>query len=118
MADAVIVNLGTNDFWASHTPTEQQWTSAWLTLVSTVHARYGPHVPVFAVCGPWWVMNGLECNRTRQAVQSASAAGLNVQYIDAIDPAVHAYSIIDNNTGCVGHPRASAHEAMAKDCNP
>ena len=118
LADAVVVNLGTNDFWPQHTPTQQQWDAAWLRMAATVRARYGAHVPLLAVCGPWYVMAGLECNRTRHAASAAAAAGLNVQYIDAIDPAAHPFTIADNNTGCVGHPRASAQQAMAKALQP
>lgn len=118
-ADAVLVNLGTNDFWLQHEPTQAQWNAAWINLASTVAHFYGATTPVLAICGPWWVLNGAECNATRFAVQACHEKGLSaVQYVDAIDPAVHPMSIAGNSSGCVGHPSAEAHAAMASALEP
>ena len=49
--DAVVINLGTNDFSSDPFPEEEKFITAYVDLLGAVRARY-PEAVIFAVSGP------------------------------------------------------------------
>ena len=105
--DAIIINLGTNDYANYHpAPTPQQWTDAYLQLATRIHEAR--KVPIFAICGPWIVDNGLECSNIKAAVTAGVQKGIPIKYISLESPG----SIPQNRSGCAGHPSQLAQHVM------
>ena len=114
-ASAVLMNLGTNDYWPCHPNiTKANWSDAVIGVMKTANASYGP-VPFFVVCGPWNIGTRYPdgtfemCRNSRAAVAAARAAGFNAHFYEFPQN-----SIPRNNTGCSGHPDRAAHRAMAQ----
>ena len=49
---AVVINLGTNDYSEEPFPSRAQFESAYITFIETIRESYGSPIPVFLVCGP------------------------------------------------------------------
>jgi len=106
--DAVVINLGTNDFSTDGDPTETQFVSTYVTFLEKMRARY-PNAMVMCTVAP--LLGGDDEVRAVSYVQSAvsqrNAAGDDdVKWIDLrVDPTGY---------GCDWHPSVATHEQMAQ----
>lgn len=101
--DAVIVNLGTND-WFSRSFNSSEFTATYVSLAYNISARYGPDISLFLACGP--MTNGY-CTAVKDVIS-----------ILATNPAAPAAYFLDQTDlgltlGCCGHPSASDDEVIA-----
>lgn len=107
--DAVVINLGTNDF-SGATPTpafQQQFTDAYVAFMQNITAWYdAPHIEFFCAVGPMTAAPG---NATAAAVAAANAAGLHATLLNLT-------GIFCD--GCAGHPGVAGHRAMAAAAQP
>jgi len=107
--DAVVVNLGTNDFSTDNDPTADDFLNGYLGLLRSIRARY-PDALIVCTLGP--LLSGTDLVQARQgisnAVQTLSAAGDSrtlVYEMQAGNP----------NPGCDWHPSLLTHAAMAAE---
>jgi len=101
--DAVIINLGTND-WFSGYFNATTFTAAYVSLAYNISAHYGPDISLFLACGP---MTSGYCKAVQNTISTLAA-----------DPSAPAAYFLDQTDlgltlGCCGHPSASDDEAMA-----
>jgi len=106
---AVVVNLGTNDFSTHRDPPEAQFEAAYVALLERIRAHY-PDAVILCTIGPV-VFDGLpEAEKTiSRAVHSRVAAGdakVKAFELAPTDPA--------NGYGCDWHPSLRTHQTMAK----
>jgi lysophospholipase L1-like esterase len=110
--DAIVINLGTNDFSATYgAPNPASFSGAYLTLLGNLRATY-PNAKVFLAIGPM-LSNGYPQNTTylsdaARALESIRAAAQNPN-IAIITLA----TLSDTERGCDSHPTAAAHARMA-----
>jgi lysophospholipase L1-like esterase len=108
--DAIIINLGTNDFGHDSGPAwEANFSAIYTAFVLNATRRYGnPSLPVFLAQGN--INNGTPLQNALQVAAAAiNAAGGNATYLDLrVGP-------ID---GCGGHPGVLGHAAMANAAKP
>lgn len=50
--DAVVINLGTNDYSTQPSPPQNIFEGAYKEFVSIMQKQYSPQTPIFLVCGP------------------------------------------------------------------
>ena len=106
---AVIINLGTNDFSTDSDPSAEDFQAAYLDMLERLRLRY-PTTFILCTVGP--LLSGSDLDRARTgisaAVQSRNEAG---------DDAVLAYEMTtgNENPGCDWHPGLATHEAMAEE---
>ena len=106
---AVVINLGTNDFSTAVDPTEEQFEQALGTLLEHVRAE-APDALILATVGP--LLTGTDLATARMyignVVQKRNAAG---------DAKVQAFDLAPTNPadgyGCDWHPSARTHQVMA-----
>jgi lysophospholipase L1-like esterase len=106
---AVVINLGTNDFAPVNMPTQAQFGGAYTAFIATVRAKY-PDAWIFCTVGPLLFATGLaDATADIQAVvASAQAAGdAKVQYLD------FGQQNTSLGTGCQYHPNVTEQNAMA-----
>lgn len=101
--DAIVCNLGTNDYSTEPAPSQQQFTQGYLALIAQFRAAY-PQSVIFLVCGP---ILGQPCSYVQQVVQATS----NAVYIDM-------QGLLTDEVTCCGHPNAAAQAIMAKTAAP
>jgi hypothetical protein len=102
--DAILINLGTNDFGHDSGPAwEANFTSTYVAFVLNATRRYGrPTMPVFVAQGP--MNNGVPLYTClHNAIDAINAAGGNAIYLDMRGPP---------NDGCGGHPGVQGHLQM------
>jgi lysophospholipase L1-like esterase len=111
--DAVVINLGTNDFSTAPHPAGEVFLQAYTELVVKVRNRY-PQAHIFAVAGPIMV-DPAEATIRSVVAQMREVLG---------DDRVH-FVKIDNNLelsavdyGCDWHPNASGHHKIANQLIP
>ena len=110
--DAVVINLGTNDFSSQPFPAADVFVNAYRELLTAVRARY-PDSEIVAAAGP--LMMGQAPALIRQAVELQQAAG---------DTRVHFVLLEDTlsrsaeDFGCDWHPNISGHQKMADQLRP
>jgi hypothetical protein len=136
--DAVLINLGQNDYGApahtdpktgkhvpSHLPTPLEWTQNYELFLQNISAAAkavpGSKPPqFFLACGG---MSPKYCANTQAAVQAMNAKGQsNVHYLDITNSSVgrnvtsegHAFAYM----GCGGHPSWLGHAAAARIAEP
>jgi Carbohydrate esterase 2 N-terminal/GDSL-like Lipase/Acylhydrolase family len=105
---AVVVNLGTNDF-AGGDPGQAQFEGAYGAFIATLRAKY-PDAYVFCAVGPLLYGPGLTMAQAyvQDVVASARARGdARVKYLDL------GTQNISLGTGCQYHPSTTEHQAMA-----
>ena len=105
--DAVLINLGTNDFSTDNDPTESQFTGAYVALLEDLRNAY-PNALLLCTVAP--LLSGAEqtlvMGYIQQAVDTRSTSGdTKVKVIDLSTDAV--------GWGCDWHPSIATHEAMA-----
>jgi lysophospholipase L1-like esterase len=105
---AVIINLGTNDF-AMGDPGQTQFEGAYSAFIATVRGKY-PDAWIFCTVGP--LLFGTELatatSYLQAVVSNAQTAGdMKVQFLD------FGQQNTTLGTGCQYHPNATEHQAMA-----
>eukprot|EP01012_Entosiphon_sulcatum_P056245 TRINITY_DN7965_c0_g1_i2.p2 TRINITY_DN7965_c0_g1~~TRINITY_DN7965_c0_g1_i2.p2 ORF type:complete len:385 (-),score=61.30 TRINITY_DN7965_c0_g1_i2:335-1489(-) len=103
--DAVLINLGTNDFSTQPTPDPDVFIAGYLALSQRAQAHY-PRAKQFFVCGP--MIGNPCCQYVQQASQKAGAT-----YVDLMNILTPPADI-----GCDGHPSVSGHAKMADHAEP
>eukprot|EP01088_Endostelium_zonatum_P003546 TRINITY_DN14754_c0_g1_i1.p1 TRINITY_DN14754_c0_g1~~TRINITY_DN14754_c0_g1_i1.p1 ORF type:complete len:357 (+),score=45.73 TRINITY_DN14754_c0_g1_i1:51-1121(+) len=101
--DAVVINLGTNDYSTQPAPPQTVYEKGYHTFLDFIWGKYGRQTPMFLVCGP---MIGNPCCQYVQNVV-ASYNGKGVYYVNLqgiMTPADY---------GCDGHPNTLGHSKMA-----
>jgi hypothetical protein len=104
---AVVINLGTNDFSTQPYPDKQVFQNAYIDLISRVENQY-PGVKIFCVCGP---MIGEPCLGYIQGVVEKRNSEYN-------DPNVHFIKINQSimttaDWGCDWHPNKIGQDKIA-----
>jgi lysophospholipase L1-like esterase len=105
---AVIINLGTNDFFKGD-PGQTQFESAYSAFIATVRGK-SPDAWIFCTVGPLLSGTGLAMATSyiRAVVSNAQTAGdMKVQYLD------FGQENTTLGTGCQYHPNTTEHQAMA-----
>jgi len=106
---AVVINLGTNDFSTNDDPTEEQFVPAYVTLLERVRAAY-PEALILATVGP--LLSGTDLSTARALIASAVE-----QRLAAGDEAVRSFDLepqdASNGLGCDYHPNLVTHQIMA-----
>jgi lysophospholipase L1-like esterase len=107
--EAVIINLGTNDYSTAASPTDELFTSTYQRFLEHLRAKY-PDAFILCTVGP--MLTGSMLASARHNI-SAAVTARN----DAGDSRVKAYEMTTQNTnpGCDSHPGLATHEAMAKE---
>ena len=106
---AVVINLGTNDFSTTVDPTNAEFEAAYTTLLERVRTAY-PEATILCTVGPLLSGTDLATARTtiNDAVQARVAAG---------DGKVKAFELAETNPangyGCDWHPSQQTHRIMA-----
>lgn len=108
-ADAVVVNLGTNDF-AMGDPGEAAFKKAYSSLLTTIRRKH-PQAWIFAMIGPLLHGSGLTQATTYQTaiVKERKAAGDS-----RIELLNFGQQDISLGTGCSYHPNVTVQTAMAE----
>src|SRR5690606_143076 len=96
-ADAVLLNLGTNDYSTDNDPTDAEFISEYKQLLATLRARY-PSAHILCTVGP--LLNGADLVKAeaniRTAVENRANAG-------DTRVAFHAMRVPNTNPGCDWH---------------
>jgi len=100
--DAVVINLGTNDYSTNPQPPQNVFTNGYNNFLQFLWSKYGKGIPYFLVCGP---LIGDPCCSYVQDIagQYAGVYYVNLQNILSY-PADY---------GCEGHPNVLGHQKMA-----
>lgn len=106
--DAVVINLGTNDFSTDGDPTLEQFRDAYMGLVGQI--REGAP-DAFILCTNGNMLNGADLDAARAAIRAAvdALAAAGDQKIAAWD-----MNVLNENPGCDGHPNTAVHARMAE----
>ena len=108
-AQAVIINLGTNDFSTEPDPPEQTFVAAYRALLERVRSVY-PSAFVLCTVGP--MLGGEDLGRARRGIAEA----VRQRYASGDDRVV-AYEMQtpNPNPGCDWHPSTATHARMAEE---
>ncbi|MEY4551336.1 MAG: hypothetical protein RL685_7531 [Pseudomonadota bacterium] len=107
---AVVINLGTNDFSTTSDPTQAEFETAFGTLLERIRSGY-PEALILATVGP--LLNGTDLSTARSyianVVQARNTAG---------DARVKSFELAPTNAadgyGCDYHPSLRTHEIMGE----
>jgi len=104
VADALVINLGTNDGGAATDP-KYTYVSTYTKLVVAAAKHYGPNLHVFLACGP---MSESYCAPVQQVITNAQGAGVKAHFLDQ-------RGFLNGTFGpaCCGHPSIEVDTAMA-----
>jgi lysophospholipase L1-like esterase len=105
--DAVVVNLGTNDFSTTDDPTSEQFQTAYVMLLEHLREKY-PNASILCTNGP--MLSGTDLTTVRSYI-SAAVATLADPKIEVLE--IPAQDGTDGY-GCDWHPSAARHEKMAE----
>jgi lysophospholipase L1-like esterase len=107
---AVVINLGTNDLSTMIDPSEQEFTGAYVDLLTRVRTAY-PDALILCTVGP--LLNGADLTTARAYIAAAVQ-----QRLSAGDAAVQTFELAPTNAsdgyGCDYHPSLRTHEIMAE----
>lgn len=109
---AVVINLGTNDYNQDHNcavPSTASFVSAWVNFIKVIRGHY-PSAAIFATVGPELHSKNLDTARINivSAVSQLKAAGDSNVFVLELPEDTGA-----NGYGCAGHPNKLTHSAMA-----
>jgi len=105
--DAVVINLGTNDYSTEPHPPQDIFENAFHKFLGLLSTNYKPDTQYFLVCGP--LISNPCCEYVQNVVSSSSD---NVHYVDM-------QNILDNSDrGCNYHPNVSGHLKMFNVLSP
>ncbi|KAM9984121.1 hypothetical protein ACTFIZ_003822 [Dictyostelium cf. discoideum] len=105
--DAVVINLGTNDYSTQPAPSQEQFQNGYIEFIKTIKSNYAQAEPeIFLICGP---MIGNPCCEYVANVSTLIGA----TYIDA-------QNILTEPTdfGCNGHPSLTGHQKLGAVVSP
>jgi lysophospholipase L1-like esterase len=111
--DAVVINLGTNDYSSIPFPDEEEFINAYMELISAIRTRY-PEAFIFAVAGP--LMLDPAPTLIHRAVErfTASYDDDQLQYVkieNNLQPSAEDF-------GCDFHPNLNGHRKIAAQLSP
>ncbi|WP_225408262.1 SGNH/GDSL hydrolase family protein [Stigmatella hybrida] len=109
--DAVVINLGTNDFSTLPHPPREVFLAGYEALIAEVRAAY-PDVPVLCVAGPRMKEPGTELIETLVARQHAKDGGRTHLAL------IHDTLEVPHDYGCDMHPGLSGHRKIAGQLKP
>lgn len=110
--DAVVINLGTNDFSTRPHPEGEVFLRGYTDLIGLVRNRY-PTAHIFAIGGPV-MMDPAEATIQSAVVQMEAVLGDGrVHYVPLSDTL-----IMPDDYGCDWHPNAAGHQKMADQLIP
>ncbi|GAM24435.1 hypothetical protein SAMD00019534_076100 [Acytostelium subglobosum LB1] len=99
--NAVVINLGTNDFDSQPNPPADLFEQTYLQLIKTLNTVYPNQPKIFLVCGP--MISGACCDYVKSVAESSD----QLTYIDL-------QNILEpSDIGCQGHPNISGHIKMS-----
>eukprot|EP01111_Echinosteliopsis_oligospora_P013411 TRINITY_DN4805_c0_g1_i1.p1 TRINITY_DN4805_c0_g1~~TRINITY_DN4805_c0_g1_i1.p1 ORF type:complete len:367 (-),score=92.68 TRINITY_DN4805_c0_g1_i1:40-1113(-) len=105
--DAVVINLGTNDYSTPPQPPQDIFETGYINFIKYIRSQYAPATPtIFLACGP---MIGDPCCSYVQNV----AATVGATYID-----MENLLVAPMDYGCDGHPSVSGHWKMSQSAIP
>jgi lysophospholipase L1-like esterase len=109
--DAVIVNLGTNDFNHDRPPTEAAFTSAYRSFLQRLRSSY-PKAKILCSIGP--MLWGDSLTTVRRSIANAVSSR-----VDGGDSDVSTFELAPQNKdqdgiGCGWHPNIKTHQKMAQ----
>jgi lysophospholipase L1-like esterase len=107
LADAVVINLGTNDYSTDVDPTRDEFVTSYLDLIAQVRTRH-PSAMIFCTVAP--LLSGSDLATAQSAIDDVvamrhSMGDTAVKRIDLTVP--------DLTFGCDWHPSIAAHMTMA-----
>lgn len=103
VADALVINLGTNDGGAARTV---QYVETYTQLVVQASKNYGDNLHVFLACGP---MSTTYCDSVHTVIANAQQQGVKAHFLDQ-----RGFLNGTFGPGCCGHPGIEVDTAMAK----
>lgn len=112
--DAVVVNLGTNDYSTSPHPYKALFVDGYLKLIAEVRAAYGKQVQIFCIVGP--LIDEPCYSYVKEIVE--------IQRIANSDPHIHFIGIpksvlsLEKDYGAAGHPGGDGQKKMAQIVAP
>lgn len=106
--DAVIINLGTNDFAVVPRPTEEQFGGAYASFVERIRVHYPK---AFILCLVPTGLSGTDRDTAELALHKL-VAERNDDGDDRI--AMRALDYVTRGSGCANHPSLQTHAAMAE----
>ena len=106
---AVIINLGTNDYSTDNDPSDAEFVSKYVGLLEQIRGHY-PDAHILCTVGP--LLSGSDLATARKNI--AAAVG---QLASAGDERVEAFELAPENPdpGCDWHPSLSTHQRMASE---
>lgn len=107
-ADAVLINLGTNDFSTDNDPIPELFAEEYRKLLVRVRTNY-PDAYILCTVGP--MLNGADLDAARVGITTAVS-----QFEDAGGTQVGVWEMTTPNAspGCDYHPSVSTHQAMSE----
>jgi lysophospholipase L1-like esterase len=117
--DAVVIQLGANDFWKEH-PGEERFRDAYRALVADIRGHY-PRAHIVCVLG-----SGLSDTHPKDLQARTLVRGLLSGLVDRLrqegDPRVHFAEVPanreDEGLGCLWHPSRKTHQRSAEQMTP
>jgi len=105
--DALVINLGTNDYATQPNPSQEVFVNAYVAFVKRILNNYATKPPqIFLMCGP--MITDPCCQYVQDAATAIKATYIDVQKI-LVDP---------TDIGCASHPNVSGHQKMANIAIP
>lgn len=105
--DAVVINLGTNDFSTDGDPTPELFEAEYLEFLGHIRSKY-PEAFLLCTVGP--LLSGDDLTAARAGISAAVTA-----LQDGGDDRVKSWemNVANDDPGCDYHPSLATHEAMA-----
>eukprot|EP00026_Physarum_polycephalum_P012618 Phypoly_transcript_12942.p1 GENE.Phypoly_transcript_12942~~Phypoly_transcript_12942.p1 ORF type:complete len:343 (+),score=42.39 Phypoly_transcript_12942:67-1095(+) len=97
---AVVINLGTNDFSSPPVPSQVEFENAYIEFIKNLTLAYNPHPKFFLVCGP--MEHPQYCPYTQNVATQLGQTYVSLQGL-----------LASSDWGCDGHPGVSGHAKMA-----
>ncbi len=107
--DAVVINLGTNDFSTEPDPDPEEFSRRYLALLERIQSVY-PKAVILCTLGP--MLSGTDLENAEAAIRAAVTALSERALSRAF---FHPMQTRNAAPGCDWHPSVSTHEAMAKE---
>jgi lysophospholipase L1-like esterase len=105
--NAVVINLGTNDYSTNPTPSYSVFSSGYINMTNLVRTNYGKAVQIFTVCGP--LIGDPCCSYVKNITTTLNSQGdANVHYVD-----MQNILSFPADYGCDYHPAVSGQQKMA-----
>jgi len=106
--DAVVINLGTNDYSTQPIPPQDIFEPAYKEFVAYIQGQYvaNPNLYFFLVCGP--MIGDPCCQYVQNVVNDLFQSGQSVYYVNLQNSLNYPM-----DEGCDGHPNVLGHQIMA-----